>query len=192
MMMGEGCVVILSGVSSIGKDRVKELLLKDPELGLMEIISLTTRPKRADEKDGLDYYFVDHRNFAAAAREHRLLEYTEFNGYYYGTPAEHAEFLMAMGKNVLICVEAQGVGQIRIKHPDNMAFFLVPTSMAELEKQVRQRYKDDLSGIALRLNKAQTELELAEMFGVCVTLTSDEEAYQTIRTALIGKLNERR
>lgn len=57
---------------------------------------------------------------------------------------------------------------------------------------MRQRYKDDLSGIALRLNKAQTELELAEMFGVCVPLTSDEEAYQTIRTALIGKLNERR
>ena len=64
--------------------------------------------------------------------------------------------------------------------------------MTELEKQVRQRYKDDLSGIALRLNKAQTELELAEMLGVCVPLTSDEEAYQTIRTALIGKLNERR
>ena len=72
-MMGEGCVVILSGVSSIGKDRVKELLLKDPELGLMEIISLTTRPKRADEKDGLDYYFVDHRNFAAAARQSKTV-----------------------------------------------------------------------------------------------------------------------
>ena len=102
--MAKGLVVILSGVSSIGKDQVRQKLLKDPELGLMDIISLTTRPKKETERDGSDYYFVNHKDFADAVRDHRMLEYTEFNGYYYGTPAEHVEFLTAMGKHVLISV----------------------------------------------------------------------------------------
>lgn len=59
--MAKGLVVILSGVSSIGKDQVRQKLLDDPELGLMDIISLTTRPKKETEKDGWDYYFVNHK-----------------------------------------------------------------------------------------------------------------------------------
>lgn len=187
--MANGLVVILSGVSSIGKDQIKTALLQDPELGLMDIVSLTTRPKRENEVDGRDYYFVNHKDFAAAARSHKLLEYTEFNGYYYGTPAETAEFLISMGKNILISVEAQGVGQIRIKHPENRAFFLVPVKMEELEDHIRQRYQGE--DAALRINKAHTELELAEMFGTCVPLTTQEEAVQTIRTELLKVLNER-
>ena len=189
--MAKGLVVILSGVSSIGKDQVRQKLLDDPELGLMDIISLTTRPKKETEKDGWDYYFVNHKDSANAVRDHRMLEYTEFNGYYYGTPAEHVEFLTAMGKNVLISIEAQGVGQIRIKHPDNKAFFLVPTSLDELEKQIRQRYHADESGINLRMNKAKTELELANIFGTCVPLTSDEEAFNVIKTELLEELKNR-
>ena len=64
--MAKGLVVILSGVSSIGKDQVRQKLLDDPELGLMDIISLTTRPKKETEKDGWDYYFVNHKDFANA------------------------------------------------------------------------------------------------------------------------------
>lgn len=189
--MAKGLVVILSGVSSIGKDQVRQKLLKDPELGLMDIISLTTRPKKETERDGSDYYFVNHKDFADAVRNHRMLEYTEFNGYYYGTPAEHVEFLTAMGKHVLISVEAQGVGQIRIKHPDNKAFFLVPTSLAVLEKQIRQRYHSDEASINLRMNKAKTELELANIFGTCVPLTSDEEVFSIIKKELLEELKNR-
>ena len=124
-------------------------------------------------------------------RDHRMLEYTEFNGYYYGTPAEHVEFLTAMGKHVLISVEAQGVGQIRIKHPDNKAFFLVPTSLAVLEKQIRQRYHSDEASINLRMNKAKTELELANIFGTCVPLTSDEKVFSIIKKELLEELKNR-
>ena len=70
--MAKGLVVILSGVSSIGKDQVRQKLLDDPELGLMDIISLTTRPKKETEKDGWDYYFVNHKDFANAVRDHRM------------------------------------------------------------------------------------------------------------------------
>ena len=70
--MAKGLVVILSGVSSIGKDQVRQKLLKDPELGLMDIISLTTRPKKETERDGSDYYFVNHKDFADAVRDHHV------------------------------------------------------------------------------------------------------------------------
>ena len=186
--MKKGKVIILSGVSSIGKDAIKELLMNDPQLNLMDNISLTTRPKRDTEKDGKDYYFVDHKSFADAVLNHQMLEYTEFNGYYYGTPSEHVEFLTSMGKNVLISVEAQGVGQIRIKHPDNLAFFLVPTCFEDFEKQIYARYEEDKASALLRVNKAKTEMELAGIFGTCVPLTTQQEAYEKIREELLKNL----
>ncbi|MDD5791060.1 MAG: guanylate kinase, partial [Erysipelotrichaceae bacterium] len=97
-----GKVVILSGASSIGKGEIKKELLADPSLALNEAISMTTRPKKGNEVDGRDYYFVDYRTFADAVKNKELLEYTEFNGYYYGTPRAQVESLTKWGKNVLI------------------------------------------------------------------------------------------
>ena len=189
--MNKGLLFVLTGASSVGKEDIRDRLLGDGQLHLNYSISMTTRPKRGEEVDGRDYYFVNHKDFADAVRDHRMLEYTEFNGYYYGTPAEHVEFLTAMGKHVLISVEAQGVGQIRIKHPDNKAFFLVPTSLAVLEKQIRQRYHSDEASINLRMNKAKTELELANIFGTCVPLTSGEEVFSIIKKELLEELKNR-
>ena len=106
--MSEGLVVILSGACSVGKKEIANLLLNDPDLKLMKSISMTTRPPKANEVDGKDYYFVDFKDFANAVKQQDLLEYTEFNGWYYGTPKNAVDFLRHNGKNVLIMVEAQG------------------------------------------------------------------------------------
>ncbi|MBQ6655440.1 MAG: guanylate kinase, partial [Erysipelotrichaceae bacterium] len=100
--MKKGLVIILSGVSSVGKGEIRRLLLADPDLKLFYSISETTRPQKEGEVDGVDYYFVSHEAFANSVKKKQLLEYTEFNGYYYGTPRAHIEHLVAMGKNVLI------------------------------------------------------------------------------------------
>ena len=91
-----------------------------------------------------------------------MLEYTEFGGYYYGTPCQQVDFLINQGKNVLIEVEAQGVGQIKLKHPDALCVFVIPENMEELEKQIRLRYKDDETTIQQRLNKAQMPVTYAD------------------------------
>ena len=146
--MNKGKVVILSGASSIGKGEIKSRLLNDPELKLMEAVSITTRPQKEDEVDGKDYYFVDYKLFAEAVKERKLLEYTEFNGYYYGTPKSQVEFMVNSGKNVLIEVSADGVGPLKLNLPDSLAIFVVPESIEQLEEQIHYFSGTNLLGAA--------------------------------------------
>lgn len=185
--MKKGILFVLTGASSVGKKDIREHLLADEELQLNYSISMTTRPKRAEESDGKDYYFVDHEAFAHALRNKELLEFTEFDGYYYGTPKHQVDFLLESGKNVMIEVEAQGVGQIKLVYPEALCVFVEPKSMAELEKQIMLRYKDDTASAQRRINKALVELELSTLFRHTVKNTDVETAYQTIRTWLLEK-----
>lgn len=115
--MSKGTLLVLTGASSVGKGAIRDCLLEDESLHLFYSISMTTRPQKETEKDGSDYYFVDRKTFADAVRAHELLEYTQFDGYYYGTPLAYIDFLLRIGKNVLLEVEAQGVGQIKLRYP---------------------------------------------------------------------------
>ena len=189
--MAKGLVVILSGASSVGKGKIRELLMQDEDLGLFYSVSLTTRPKKENEIDGKDFYFVSFKNFAEAIAANELLEYTEFNGYYYGTPKSQVNFLMNMGKNVLIEVEAQGVGPLKLNIPEALAFFVVPTSLAELEKQISIIYQDNQASIANRLNKAKMDMELAPLFKNTVSNSDTQTAVEEIKEAIIKELEKR-
>ena len=190
--MSKGLVVILSGASSVGKGKIRDFLLEDKDLQLFYSISMTTRPQKKKEIDGNDYYFVSHKVFADAISDRLLLEYTEFNGYYYGTPKDQVQFLTDMGKNVLIEVEAQGVGPIKLNIPDSLAFFVVPASIEELEKQINEIYQDDKSSITMRLNKAKIDLELAPLFINTVSNTDSKKAYKEIKQIILKELEERK
>ena len=183
--MAKGIVVILTGASSVGKGQIRDRLLADPDLNLFFSISETTRPQKEGEVDGKDYYFVTHEAFAESVKNKELLEYTEFNGYYYGTPKAQVDFLVEKGKNVLIEVEAQGVGPIKLNIPDSVAFFVMPASMEELEKQIEMRYKDDEASIQRRINKARMEMELAPLFRNVVTNDDVDKAVAEIKEVIL-------
>ena len=183
--MAKGIVVILTGASSVGKGQIRERLVADPDLNLFFSISETTRPQKEGEVDGKDYYFVTHEAFAESVKNKELLEYTEFNGYYYGTPKAQVDFLVEKGKNVLIEVEAQGVGPIKLNIPDSVAFFVMPASMEELEKQIEMRYKDDEASIQRRINKARMEMELAPLFRNVVTNDDVDKAVAEIKEVIL-------
>lgn len=190
-LMSKGIVVILSGASSVGKSRIRDLLLADPDLKLFYSISETTRPMKEGEVDGKDYYFVSYRDFAESVKKRELLEYTEFNGYYYGTPKAQVEFLRDKGKNVLIEVEAQGVGPIKLNIPDSVAFFVMPASEEDLIKQINQRYGDDEASAKRRINKAKMEMELAPLFRNVVTNEDEEKAYAQIKEVILTVMAKR-
>ncbi|MBE6128283.1 MAG: guanylate kinase [Erysipelotrichaceae bacterium] len=190
--MANGLVVILTGASSVGKGKIRDLLLADEDLQLFFSISETTRPRKENEVDGKDYYFVSYKQFADSVKNKELLEYTEFNGYYYGTPKAQVDFLVSKGKNVLIEVEAQGVGPIKLNIPDSVAFFVMPTSEEELEKQITERYKDDEASVTRRLNKAKMEMELAPLFRNVVTNEDGEAAYRQIKEVILKVLEKRK
>ncbi|MBQ8995109.1 MAG: guanylate kinase [Oscillospiraceae bacterium] len=174
-------VIVLSGASSVGKGKIKQLLLQDKELDLRSVISMTTRPKKENEVDGNDYYFVDYTYFAKAVKDKALYEYTEFNGYYYGTLKSEIDFWLKQGKNILVEVEAQGVGPLKLNIPEAVCFFVVPTSMEELEKLIHEKYNDDAASERMRINKAKMEMEIAPLFNNQITNDSPERAYEEIK-----------
>ena len=188
--MKKGLVIILSGASSVGKSPIREALMNDESLNLFYSVSMTTRPKKEKEKDGIDYYFVSHKGFAQAVHNRELLEYTEFNGYYYGTPKNQVEFLINQGKNVLIEVEAQGVGPIKLNMPEALAFFVMPKSFEDLEKQINKIYKDDKASIENGLNKAKMDMELAPLFKNCVSNDDVALAVDTIKKKINAELKK--
>ncbi len=189
--MSKGLVVILSGASSVGKGRIREKLLEDRDMNLFFSISETTRPQKEGEIDGKDYYFVSHKDFANSVKNRELLEYTEFNGYYYGTPKAQVKFLTDKGKNVLIEVEAQGVGPIKLNIPDALAFFVMPKSFEELEKQINEIYKDDEASITRRLNKAKMDMEIAPLFRNIVYNDDTDKAFNDIKKVVMAELEKR-
>lgn len=190
--MAKGLVVILSGASSVGKGAIRHKLLEDKDMNLFFSISETTRPMKEGEVDGVDYYFVSHKAFADSVKNRELLEYTEFNGYYYGTPKAQVEFLTNKGKNVLIEVEAQGVGPIKLNIPDALAFFVMPTSFEELERQINEIYKDDEASISRRLNKARMDMEIAPLFRNIVYNDNTDKAFEQIKKVVMAELEKRR
>ncbi len=188
--MKKGLVVILSGACSVGKHDLTTKLLADPDLDLMYSVSLTTRPKKENEVDGKDYYFVDFQSFAEAVKKHQLLEYTEFNGWYYGTPKNQVEFLRDSGKNVLITVEAQGVGPIKLELPDALAIFVTPSSIEELEKNIHAMYQDDDASATRRINKAKMDMELAPLFQNVVKSDDGNAVYSEVKNMILSAMRK--
>lgn len=190
--MSKGVVIILTGASSVGKGKIRDLLLEDKDLNLMFSISMTTRPPKAGEVDGRDYYFVSFKSFAEAIKNRELLEYTEFNGYYYGTPKNQIEFLVEHEKNVLIEVEAQGVGPLKLNMPESIAFFVKPVSPDELIEQINKVYGDGTASAENRINKAKMDLELEPLFNNVVTNDDPEAAAARIKEVVMAEVNRRK
>ncbi len=190
--MAKGLVVILSGASSVGKHGIRNLLKADPELKLHYSVSITTRPPKEGELDGGDYYFVSFKNFAEAVKNRELVEYTEFNGYYYGTPKAHLDFLLEQGKNVLLEVEAQGVGPLKLNYPDALAVFVLPKSIEDLERQINEVYGDHDASAKNRLNKAKMDMEIASLFRNTVFNDDTDRAYHEIKAMILAELAKRK
>lgn len=190
--MEKGLCVVLSGASSVGKHGIRNRLKADPDLKLHYSVSITTRPPKEGEQDGGDYYFVSFKNFAEAVKNKELVEYTEFNGYYYGTPKAHLDFLLEQGKNVLIEVEAQGVGPLKLHYPDALAVFVMPRSIEDLERQIHEVYGDHTASAQNRINKAKMDMEIAPLFRNIVTNEDEDLAVAQIKEMILAQIEKRK
>jgi len=157
-MQRRGFMFILSSPSGAGKTTISRFLLeRDNNLALS--ISATTRPKRPDEKEGIDYYFVSKEEFFAMVKNHEFLEHAEVFGNYYGTPQAKVNEALAAGKDVLFDIDWQGTMQLA-KHAreDLVSIFILPPSMKELENRLRTRAQDAEEVVLERMRKASIEI----------------------------------
>lgn len=182
--MGKGLLIIFSGPSGVGKGTVREHFMKDESLNLVYSISMTTRLKRAVEKEGIDYFFVDVETFEQAIINDELLEYAIFVGNYYGSPKANIDKLRNEGKNVILEIEVEGAKQVLEKCPDALSIFLVPPSLQELENRIRGRKSESEEMIKKRMLKAERELEEVKDYKYIVCNQSPKEAATTIQTII--------
>lgn len=155
--MSSGLLLVISGPSGVGKGTIcRELKEADPSLYLS--VSVTTRPPRAGEKEGEDYFFVSEERFLKMVEQGELLEWARVYSYYYGTPLEPVLRARSAGKDVLLEIDVQGGFKVREKVPDSILIFILPPSVEELEARLRKRGTESSVAVAERLQWARKEL----------------------------------
>ena len=179
-MNKKGILIVFSGPSGVGKGTVLKKFINDENLKLSYSVSMTTRPKRNGEIEGINYFYVSKDEFKKAIEEQKLLEYAYFVGNYYGTPIDNVNRLLNEGKNVLLEIEVQGALQVMEKVKDALTIFIVPPSMEELEKRIRGRNTETEEVIKERLDKAKLEMTMLNKYKYVVCNDDPEKAALTI------------
>ena len=158
-----GRLTLITGPSGVGKGTlVQGLLERHPEIWLS--ISATTRPPRAGEMEGEQYFFLSREGFERQVADGGFLEWAEFAGNLYGTPRQPVEAQLAAGRPVLLEIELEGARQVRRSFAAGYQIFVEPPSFAELERRIRGRGTDSEEAISRRLERARVELAAAAEF----------------------------
>ena len=161
-------LIIITGPSGVGKGTVvKEMLCKDKHIWLS--ISATTRNPRMGETEGENYYFISDEKFKDMIDKKEFLEWAQFAGNYYGTPLSKVKEKIEKGFIVLLEIEVEGAKQIKEMFPEALSIFLLPPSIEELEKRIRNRGTDNEEAINRRLNRANYEIESSNKFDFVLT-----------------------
>ena len=156
--MSKGVLTVVSGFSGAGKGTVmKRLIQKYDDYALS--ISVTTRPPREGERDGIEYFFKTKEEVEAMIENDEFLEYARYVDNYYGTPRFYVEEMLAKGKNVILEIEIQGAMQIKAKNQEAVLVFVTPPSFEELRNRLVGRGTETADVIESRLKRASEEAE---------------------------------
>jgi guanylate kinase len=168
-------LVVLSGLSGAGKDTALDGL-RNSGLPFYFSVSATTRPPRKGEKDGVDYYFVSRQKFQEMVDGGGMVEWAEVYGNLYGRPREPIRQALQRGQDVLVRIDVQGAAAYKELFPDAVAIFIVPSTLADLEKRLKARGTETHQDLVLRLDTAREELEKLPVFDYIIENRNNEMA----------------
>jgi guanylate kinase len=155
-----GRLAIVSGPSGVGKDTVLDAW-RQVNPRVQRVVAYTTRPIRANEREGIDYKFVTVEQFRDLIASGALLEYKEVFGNLYGTPLLDMEEMLAVGQIAILKIDVQGALTAMRLRPDALTVFIMPPSFEELERRIRERATDPEDVILRRLQTARDEMALS-------------------------------
>jgi guanylate kinase len=180
-----GRLWVIAAPSGAGKTSlVRALLEREPSLKFS--ISYTTRPKRSSEVDGRDYFFVAEAEFLAMVGREAFLEHARVFDNWYGTGREHVEGLLAGGDSVVLEIDWQGARQVRERAPESASIFILPPSVAELERRLRGRKTDSEAVILRRLKDALGDMAHWPEFDYVVVNDDFAAALERLAAVIAG------
>ena len=181
--MSRGLLLVITAPSGAGKSSLIEALLKDdPALKLS--MSYTTRPPRRGEVNGREYHFVDEASFVAMLERGEFLESAQVHGYRYGTSQAVIRNTLEGGEDLVLEIDWQGAQQVRRLYPGCIGVFILPPSVAELERRMRTRGQDSEDVIRRRLASAEEEISHAPEFDYAIINKDFEVAKQDLQAII--------
>ena len=161
-MIKRSYIFVVSGPSGCGKTTLIRSLLKDKVLKstLARSISFTTRPKRPGEKEGVDYFFITEALFKKLRGQKKILEWTRFLNYYYGTPREYVDGQLGRDRSIALCLDVKGALRLKKTYGSRaVTIFILPPSIGSLKERIRNRgCHTDGRVVASRMKIAAQEL----------------------------------
>lgn len=184
-----GLMLVLSSPSGAGKSTIARLLLNDKEkLELALSVSVTTRPRRPSEIEGVHYHFISVREFERLRDSDELIEWAEVHGNFYGTPREAAENALADGQDMLFDIDWQGALQLQEKMKgDVVSIFILPPSMADLKQRLHRRAEDTEEVIEMRLRNARNEIERWRSYDYVIVNKDLDRAYNQVQSIVTAE-----
>lgn len=174
-------IITLSSPSGVGKTTIaKRILTDDPNITLST--STTTRPKRINEFDGKDYYFVNEEIFKEMIAKNEFVEYVHIFNAYYGSSKKEVETRLNSGNDILFDIDWQGSESFKKFMPERVVnIFILPPSMDELEKRIRTRGTESEEQIKLRLDKSYHEISRCQNHDYCLVNDDMEKCIAKIK-----------
>ena len=188
-----GKIFVISGPSGSGKTTLLSSLIQDKEISklLTKSRSFTTRPKRSQEKDGQDYFFVSQGQFKQLLKAKKILEWTKYLGYYYGTPRELVETQLKKGDHLGLCLDLKGAALLKKIYPENaVTIFVLPPTLETLKTRIQGRCKcTDKKEVAQRLRLARQELLAAPSFDYCILNANLKIALRELKEIILARIS---
>jgi guanylate kinase len=182
----EGILFVLSAPSGGGKSTIlRELLKADPTMEYS--VSVTTRQPRGDEKDGREYHFRTIEEFKRLQAGDAFVESAHVHGNYYGTLRTEVEQRLSEGADVILDIDVQGSLKLKKERPDTVLVFVLPPSIATLEKRRRSRGLDDDRAVRVRLDNARHEIKYANLYDYVLVNERLEETIEAIQQVITAE-----
>jgi guanylate kinase len=186
-----GLLLVLSAPSGTGKTTLaRRFVDAHPEAAFS--ISMTTREPRGAERDGVDYHFIDALTFQRMIERDEFVEWAEVHGNFYGSPRAAVDRAFSTGGIAVFDIDVQGGESIQRRYPEAVLVFVLPPTMAELERRLRERGTESEDSIRRRMLAARSEVELgARAYDYLVVNDSVEQAYAELESIVTAERSRR-